>query len=211
MKLIFLGPPASGKGTYAQRVGPKLGILQISTGDLLREAVKAGTDAGKKADAYMQAGDLVPDELVIELLKERIAKPDCEKGFILDGFPRTIPQAEALEKVTAIDRVVNLVVPESVVLYRLGGRKSCGKCQRVFNTNTLPPKEEGKCDDCGGDLIQRKDDTEEVIKDRLKVYNEKTAPLIDYYKNKGIVVDIECTQADIPPEVIVEKIMNALK
>ncbi len=210
MKLIFLGPPASGKGTYAQRVGPKLGIIQISTGDLLREALKNETEAGLEAKKYMESGDLVPDEIVIRLLKERITREDCANGFILDGFPRTVEQADALGEVTEIDKVVNLVVPESVVLFRLGGRRSCGQCQKVFNINTMPPKEEGKCDDCGGELIQRKDDTDEIIKDRLRVYAEKTSPLIGYYKEKGMVVDVECNQADIPPELMVAQILEKL-
>jgi adenylate kinase len=211
MKLILLGPPGSGKGTYAQRLTPKYGIPQVSTGDLLRNAVAKGTPLGKKADAFMKAGDLVPDDIVIQLLKERIAQKDCAKGFILDGFPRTVAQAEALGKIMAIDKVVNLAVPDSVVIYRLTGRRTCEKCQKIFNVNTLPPKKAGVCDECGGKLVQRKDDTKETVKERLRIYKEKTQPLIDYYRKKGILADVECKQADVPPEIIVEKIIKALK
>ncbi len=211
MKLIFLGPPASGKGTYAQRVGPKIGVPQISTGELIREEIKKETEHGKEAKPYVEAGQLIPDNIVIELLQDRIAQPDAEKGFILDGYPRNIVQADALEGMASIDKIINLVVPDEVVIYRLSGRRSCKKCGKIYNVNTLPPKQEGVCDDCGGELYHRADDTIEVLKDRLKVYREKTEPLIDYYKKKGIVADIECNQADIPPEIVVEKIMNALE
>lgn len=211
MKLAFIGPPGSGKGTYAQRVGPKLKIPQISTGDLLRDEVKQGTEIGKQVKAVIDAGDFVSDEIVGDLLKKRLAESDAAQGFILDGYPRNLAQAKALEKITGLDKVVNLVVPEEIVVYRLGGRRTCSKCDTLFNINTLAPKKEGICDDCGGELIQRKDDTEEVIKDRLKTYEEQTEPIIDFYRDKGLLVDVECNDAEAPPEIMVEKIIEKIK
>ncbi len=210
MKLAFIGPPGSGKGTYAQRVGPKLGIPQISTGDLLREEVAKKTEIGKKIKDTMESGELVSDDIVAELLKKRLDQPDAQKGFILDGYPRNRVQAEALEEITGLDKVVNLVVPDEIVIYRLGGRRTCGDCDTLFNINTMAPKKEGICDECGGELIQRKDDTPEVIKDRLQTYENETKPIIDFYRDKGLLVDVQCDEADIPPEVIVEKIMEKL-
>ena len=195
MKLIFLGPPGVGKGTIAKMMAEKFGIIQISTGDLLRAAVKEGTELGLKAKEYMDSGALVPDELVIDLLKERITKPDCEKGFILDGFPRTIPQAEALdERGIEINKVLNFVAKKETIIQRLSGRRTCKKCGAIFHITNIPPKVEGVCDKCGGELSQRDDDKPEAIENRLVVYEKQTAPLIDFYRNKENLVDIDTEQ-----------------
>lgn len=190
MHIILLGAPGAGKGTIAKMLVDKYGIVQISTGDILRQAVKEGTEVGKKAAEYMNTGKLVPDSIIMDIIEERIAKPDCAKGFIFDGFPRTIPQAEELAKLLAkknmsIDAIINLEVPEEVVLRRLTSRRTCSNpgCQAIYNIYTMPPKKEGICDKCGSKLVQRDDETEEAIKVRLATYYEKTQPLIDYYKN----------------------------
>ena len=209
-RLVFLGPPGAGKGTCASRVSAKVGIPSISTGDLLRAAVKEGTELGMKAKGYMDAGNLVPDGLVIDMLKERIAQPDCEKGFILDGFPRTLEQARALEGITPIDLVINMVVPEEIVVARLGTRITCRQCGEIYNTRTLPPKQEGICDKCGGELYQRDDQKPEVIKKRLEVYRKETEPLIQYYREKGILLDILTESIDEPPEIKVNQTLEAM-
>lgn len=211
VKIVMLGPPGSGKGTYASRMAPKLGIPTISTGELFRENVKNGTDVGKKAKVFMDKGELVPDAITIEMLKQRIKQPDAKKGFILDGFPRTIPQAEALEKVAKIDAVINLVVPDEIVIARLSARRQCRKCSEIYNTLYLKPKKEGICDKCGGELYQRDDDKPKAIKERLVVYTKNTQPLIDYYGEKGNRIDMPCNSVDIPPDLQVGKIMEALK
>ena len=194
MNLIFLGPPGAGKGTISQHITEDLGIIQISTGDLLRAAVKEGTELGMKAKEYMDNGDLVPDELIIGLLKDRIAQDDCKNGFILDGFPRTLGQADAIgDAGVAIDKVVSFNVDDELVVRRITGRrmsKSTGKIYNIY-PECSPNPPEGHPEE---DLQHRADDVEEVVRDRLKVYYEKTAPLIDYYKEKGILVDIDATQ-----------------
>jgi len=210
MKLIMLGPPGSGKGTYATRMSPKIGIPAISTGDMFRENIKNNTETGKIAKAYMDKGELAPDELTIKMLKERIAHPDAKKGFILDGFPRTIPQADALGKITKIDAVINLVVPDKVVIARLSSRRQCRKCGKIYNVLFLKSKAEGICDVCGGELYQRDDDKPATIKERLVVYQKNTQPLIDYYRKQGKIIDIPCNSVDVPPEIMVDKIMKEL-
>jgi adenylate kinase len=210
MKLIMLGPPGSGKGTYASRMVPKLGIPAISTGEMFRENIRNNTETGKIAKAYMDRGELAPDELTVKMLKERIAKADAKKGFILDGFPRTIPQADALGKITKIDFVVNLVVPDKIVIARLSSRRQCRKCSKIYNVLFLKSKVEGICDVCGGELYQRDDDKPATIKERLVVYQKNTQPLIDYYRKKKLVIDIPCNSVDIPPEIMVDKIMKEL-
>jgi len=209
-KLVFLGPPGAGKGTCASRVGAVVGIPQISTGDMLRAAVKAGTPLGAKAKGYMDAGELVPDQLVNGMLKERLAQPDCRKGFILDGYPRTLQQAQELDKITAIEMAVNIDVAEDILITRMASRVTCRKCGEIFNTLTLKPKKAGVCDKCGGELYQRDDQKPEVVRERLKVYNAKTAPLIDYYKKKGILVDVKTTSLQEPPEVKVEQVLKVI-
>ena len=212
MRFVIFGPPGAGKGTYSRRLQEHLGIAAISTGDIFREAVKRGTELGKKAKAFMDAGELVPDEVTNGVLKERLQQPDAQRGFILDGYPRTIPQIEFLGETTKIDAVINLVVPERVVVARLSSRRSCKKCGAIYNVRFLKPKVEGVCDKCGGELFQRDDDKLDVIKERLRVYEEKTQPLLEFFRKKGVeMVDIECNDVDIPPEIMVDKILEALK
>ncbi|RLI84371.1 adenylate kinase [Archaeoglobales archaeon] len=196
MNLILLGAPGAGKGTQAKLIVSKYNIPQISTGDMLREAVAKQTELGKKAKEYMDKGELVPDDVVIGIVKERLAQPDCEKGFILDGFPRTLKQAEALDKILdelgkKIDAVINVAVPEDEIVRRIVNRRTCKKCGAVYHLIYNPPKESGKCDKCGGELYQRDDDREETVKERLKVYKAQTEPLIDYYSKKGLVYDVD--------------------
>ena len=196
MDLIFLGPPGAGKGTQAKMLVERYGIPQVSTGDILRAAVAEGTELGKKAKEYMEAGKLVPDEVVIGIIEERLKQSDCEKGFILDGFPRTVPQAEALDKVLEkmgrkIDHVLTLDVPEEELIRRLTGRRTCKKCGAMYHIIFNPPKVEGVCDKCGGELYQRPDDNEETVRSRLSVYEQQTRPLIDFYEKKGLVRKID--------------------
>jgi adenylate kinase len=208
MNLIFLGPPGVGKGTIAKHIVKEKSIPQISTGDLLRAAAKEGSDLGKKAKEFMDAGQLVPDNLVICLLKERIKLDDCSGGFILDGFPRTIPQAEALdESGVQIDKVINFKAEDSTIIERISGRRTCKDCNAIYHVKNIPPKVEGVCDKCGGELMQRDDDKIEAVKKRLEVYKEQTAPLIDYYTDKGLLVSVE-TEKPIPE--IVEDTKNLL-
>lgn len=199
MNLILLGPPGAGKGTQAKRIVEKYGIPQISTGDMFREAVAKGTELGKKAKEYMDRGELVPDEIVIGIVRERLSQPDCERGFILDGFPRTINQAEALDEMLddmgrRIDAVINIVVPDEEILKRIVYRRICKECGAVYNLIFNPPKQDGVCDKCGGELYQRDDDREETVKERLRVYKEQTEPLVRYYSQKGIIHDIDGTK-----------------
>jgi adenylate kinase len=196
MKMILLGPPGAGKGTQAKMLIDKLGIPQISTGDILRAAVKEGTPLGLEAKSYMDSGGLVPDEVIIGIVKERIQEEDCAKGFILDGFPRTIGQAEALGRMlsemdSTIDAVASLTVEEEELVRRLTGRRTCRACGFGFHVQFKPPKAEGVCDECGGELYQRDDDQEVAIRERLSVYREQTQPLIDFYRGKGTLKAID--------------------
>jgi adenylate kinase len=209
MKLVIFGPPGSGKGTYASRLKSKLHIASISTGEIFRQAVKQGTELGKRVQKYLDSGQLVPDETVIEAVRNRIAKPDCEKGFVLDGFPRTVEQAKALETAVKIDAVINLLIPEQIIIERLSNRRTCKNCGEIYNLKTLKPKKEGICDKCGGPLIQRKDDTISVIKERFQVFEKQTRPLIKHYENKTSLVNIVCTH--LPPEDVIERIIEELK
>lgn len=195
MKLVLLGPPGAGKGTQAKMLIEKYHIPQISTGDILRQAVKDGTDLGKEAKTYMDRGDLVPDELIINIIKERIKADDCKDGYIFDGFPRTVAQAEALDVVledisTTLDAVVSIDVPEDEVVKRLSGRRTCKSCGRLYHIIYNLPAKEGVCDKCGGELFQRDDDNETTIRQRLAVYREQTSPLIDYYSKQNLVKTI---------------------
>lgn len=194
MKIILLGAPGAGKGTVAKLLTEYDGSVQISTGDILRAAVRVGTDLGKEAKAYMDRGDLVPDALIMKIMESRLQEPDCAKGFILDGFPRTIPQAEALQELLKrlsikLDLVVNLEVPRDVILDRLTTRRTCSNpdCQEIYNVKTKPASPEGKCLKCGSPVIQRDDETEEAITFRLETYNKKTAPLVDFYEKAGLL------------------------
>jgi len=211
MRIVMLGPPGAGKGTYASRLTVRLGIPHISTGDMVREEIKKQTDLGLKIKEYSDRGALVPDEIIIKLLAERLRKPDCNRGFILDGFPRTISQAEALENIAKIDLVINLNVPDDIIITRLSNRLICSKCGAIYNLLTLKPKKEGVCDKCGGKLYQREDDKPEVIKERLNVYRKQTEPLIEYYAKKGLLRNVSCNDLMTPPEVIVEKIIEIIR
>lgn len=188
MKLILLGAPGAGKGTQAEVLCRKLGIPSISTGNILRAAIKDGTPTGLKAKSYIDAGALVPDEVIIGIVDERLAQDDCKNGYILDGVPRTIAQAEALEKAgIGFDAVVSIEISEEEILRRMSGRRVCGACGASYNVDFVPPRVEGICDSCGGKLIQRKDDTPETVRERLKVYHTETEPLVDFYANRGLL------------------------
>lgn len=192
MKIILLGAPGAGKGTQAEVICKKLNIPQISTGNIIRAALKAGTPVGLKAKSFMDAGQLVPDEVVIEIIQERLSEEDCKNGYILDGFPRTIPQAEALEAMgVQIDKVIDIVVDDAEITERLSGRRVCEQCGASFHIKNNPSASGDKCDKCGGSLMIRKDDQPATVQDRLKTYHQQTKPLEGYYKNKGILYAIE--------------------
>ena len=192
MKLILLGAPGAGKGTQAAVISERLNIPQISTGNIIRAALKSGTEMGLKAKSFIDAGQLVPDEVVIGIIKERLTEDDCKDGFILDGFPRTIPQAEALDEMgIVIDKVIDIEVADEVIISRLSGRRVCEKCGRPYHTESLKPKAEGICDDCAGALIQRKDDHPDTVKARLEIYHKETEPLKDYYEKQGKLTVVE--------------------
>jgi adenylate kinase len=188
-----------------------LKIASIATGDIFREEIKRNTVLGRKVADSVKKGELVPDDIVIEILKKRMNEPDCQNGFILDGFPRTIEQAKALEKAAKIDAIINLVVPDWIIVERLSNRRICRNCGEVYNLKYLKPKKEAVCDKCGGQLYQREDDKPEVIKGRLKVYEKQTQPLINYYQGRVPIFNIENHQIDTPPEAIIEKIIRKLR
>ncbi|OQX11688.1 MAG: adenylate kinase [Desulfobulbaceae bacterium A2] len=203
MKLILLGAPGAGKGTVAKLLSAIDGAVQISTGDILRGEVRGQTKLGQEAEAYMKRGDLVPDALIMGMMENRLQQPDCAKGFLLDGFPRTIPQAEALQALLKklniiLDMAVSIDVPREVILDRLCTRRTCENpaCQAIYNVKSNPPKVAGVCDKCGAPVVQRADETEEAISHRLATYNEKTSPLIGYYKNIGLLVNVEAVNSD---------------
>ncbi len=203
MKLILLGAPGAGKGTIAKLLSAIDGSVQISTGDILRGAVDAQSDLGRRAQEYMDKGELVPDALIMSLMEQRLQQPDCAGGFLLDGFPRTIPQAEALNRLLgklqiALDGVVNIEVPRAVVLDRLTTRRTCEnpQCQEIYNIKSKPPAVEGVCDRCGGAVAQRADETEEAIGQRLETYAEKTAPLIGFYEKQGLLLTTKSTDSE---------------
>ena len=190
MNIIFLGPPGAGKGTQAQIVCQRLGIPQVSTGDMLRAAIAAGTEMGRKAKEYMDQGQLVPDEVVIGIVKDRLADPDCQKGYILDGFPRTLAQAKALSGFAKIDGALSIEVSDSEIEHRMEGRRICSKCQATYHVEDNPPKVEGVCDKCGGQLVIRKDDTHDVVENRLHIYHEETEPVKEYYRQEGLLLAV---------------------
>lgn len=213
MKLILLGAPGAGKGTVAKLLTKLDGSVQISTGDILRGAVSAGSELGKKAQAFMNAGDLVPDELIMDIMGSRLQEPDCEKGFLLDGFPRTIPQAEALKTMLTklnieLDMAVDIQVPREVILDRLTTRRTCSNtdCQAIYNVKSNPTKQEGVCDKCGSPVVQREDETEAAISHRLETYNEKTAPLIGFYEKEGLLIGVDATSSDDVIKAIQDKL-----
>ena len=208
MKLILLGAPGAGKGTQAEVLCKKLGIPSISTGNILRAAIKDGTPTGLKAKSYIDAGKLVPDEVIIGIVDERLSQDDCAKGYILDGVPRTIAQAEALEKAgIRFDAVVSIEISEDEILRRMSGRRVCEACGSSYNVEAVPPRVEGICDNCGGKLIQRKDDTPETVRERLKVYHTETEPLVDFYGDRGLLKRVAVSGSK---EATTEAILAAL-
>ena len=207
MKLIFLGPPGAGKGTLAAKAVDILKLPHISTGAIFRSAMAAGSPLGLKVKAIVSSGKLVDDETTIELVKERLAQNDVQKGYILDGFPRTIPQAQTLEKFSSVDKVVNFDIPDSLILERLGGRRVCRKCGHNFHIIFDKPKQEGLCDHCGGEVYTRDDDKAQAIQKRLEVYRAQTAPLIDFYRSKGLLIDVDARPA---VDKVVENFRRAL-
>ena len=207
MNLVFLGPPGAGKGTVAVKVSEELGIPHISTGDLFRKAIKDQTELGKKVKSILDSGELVPDDLTVALVEERLNQGDTGKGFILDGFPRTIPQAEALDTISTLQMAVNFSVADEVLVDRLSGRRVCKNCGATYHVKFAPPRKEGICDSCGGELYTRQDDAPEAIKNRLQVYYRQTQPLIDYYKDKGIKTDIDAAGS---PEQVLSATLKAL-
>ena len=221
MRAIFLGPPGVGKGTYSSRISMRLQVPHISTGDLFREEVKKESLLGKNVFTYMKNGDLVPDEITVKVLKDRINEPDCKNGFILDGFPRTIKQAEDLDNITKIDAVINLDMPDRFLIRKLVARRICKSCGDIYNVTGINeiyngihfiippmlPKHDMKCDKDGGDLIQRDDDQEDVINERLAVYKKQTRPLIEYYKEKGLIRDVFVTSG---LDIMIPKILDVL-
>lgn len=198
MKIIMLGAPGAGKGTQAQMIADKYDIPHISTGDIFRENVKKGTELGMEAKKYMDQGLLVPDELTVKILLDRVAQADCKNGYVLDGFPRTIPQAEVLDKAITelgekIDYAINVDVPDENIIRRMSGRRACLACGATFHIEHIPPKQEGICDKCGKELVQRDDDKEETVKNRLDVYHKQTQPLIDFYTKQGVLRTVDGT------------------
>jgi len=212
LKAIIFGAPGAGKGTYSSRLQAKLGVDVIAMGDIFRESVKQNTPLGNKVKSYVEKGALVPDDVVVEVLKERLSKVPKGKGFLLDGFPRTIEQANTLEGITKLDVILQLDVPDEIIIERLSSRRICKKCGEVYNIRFLKPKKEGVCDKCGGELYLRADDNPEVIKNRLKVYKDQTEPLIAYYKKKKIPFVVSSTKSlDSPPDPMVAKMLDDLK
>ncbi len=200
MKIIMLGAPGAGKGTQAKKIAEKYQIPHISTGDIFRANIKNGTELGNKAKTYMEQGLLVPDELVCDLVVDRVKQDDCANGYVLDGFPRTIPQAESLDAALkamgqAVDYAVNVEVPDENIIHRMGGRRACLACGATYHVENIPPKKEGICDVCGANLVLRDDDKPETVKKRLDVYHEQTQPLIDYYTKAGVLVEVDGTMA----------------
>ena len=199
MKIIMLGAPGAGKGTQAKMIAEKFNIPHISTGDIFRANIKNGTELGKKAKEFMDKGQLVPDELTVEILLDRVAADDCKNGYVLDGFPRTIPQADVLDKELTklgdkVDFAINVDVPDENIVRRMSGRRACLKCGATYHIEHIPPKKEGICDTCGSELVQRDDDKPETVQNRLSVYHEQTQPLIDYYNKKNILKSVDGTK-----------------
>ncbi|MEM2087875.1 MAG: adenylate kinase [Thermoproteota archaeon] len=215
MKMIIFGPPGSGKGTYSSRLAPRLGVPHVSTGDILRSEIASGTELGRSISNYVSNGKLVPDEVVNKVIEKRLSMDDCKKGFVLDGYPRTLQQAEFLNHVVKIDFVINLNVPEEVLVRRISSRLVCRNCGAVYNRLTLKPKVEGICDKCGGELYQREDDKPEVVRERIKIYEREFAPLLEHYRKTGVVLDFfyepDESGVDASPDAVVDKIVKALK
>jgi len=212
MNAIIFGAPGAGKGTYSSRLQAQLGLEVIAMGDIFRESLKKDTELGKKVKSYVEKGLLVPNDIVIDVLKQRLSEIPKGKGFLLDGYPRTVDQAKTLEKIAKIDVVILLVVPDWIIIERLSTRRICRNCGAVYNIRFLKPKTEGVCDKCGGPLYQRADDTEEVIKKRIQIYEEQTQPILKLFKKKKIpFVEARCETIDAPPDDIVKEIIRDLK
>ena len=211
MNIVLLGSPGVGKGTYAKKILGIYGIPQISTGDMFREAIKNKTEIGLKAKEYIDKGELVPDDVTIGIVEERLKQDDCKNGFMLDGFPRTIVQADALSGIIAIDKVLNFTASDEVIIDRLSGRRVCKNCGAIFHIRNIVPKVEGVCDNCGGELYQRDDDKPESVKKRLDVYKKQTAPLIDYYKEKNLLADIDANKPIEQVDEIISDVRKALE
>lgn len=207
-RIVFLGPPGAGKGTQAAELARELGIPHLSTGDLLRSAVAARTDLGREAEGHMAAGRLVPDDLVLRILKERLAEPDARNGFVLDGYPRSPAQAEALARITPIDVVVAFEIPEEMLVDRLSGRRVCPTCHTVYHLVSRPPRVPGRCDKDGTELVQRPDDRPEAIRTRLQVYESQTAPLLEYYRKQGLLRPVDATGT---PEQVLTRVRAAVR
>lgn len=214
MKIIFIGAPASGKGTYAKRLVKEYGLVHISTGDLIRKEIEAGNDTGKKAQEFTSKGQLVPDEIIVELLKKRISEEDEKKGFILDGFPRNLKQAKELETITEIDKVLNFEATMETIIRRITGRRICRNCGEIFHIKNIPVKN-NKCTKCGGEVYQREDEKPDVVKQRLSVYETDSKPLIHYYEEKGVLENIDSNKDVSNPEFdvidVCKKIFNKIK
>ncbi|MGQ9607898.1 MAG: adenylate kinase [bacterium] len=213
MRIVLLGGPGVGKGTQAQKLSAEYKIAHISTGDILRQAIKDGTEMGLMAKTYMDRGALVPDDVVIGIIKDRLAQSDAKSGFILDGFPRTVPQAQALDELTLnmdmpLDAVINIKADAEVIVQRLSGRRTCKDCQTIYHVLYSPPKKEGICDRCGGQLYQRDDDKEETIRKRLDVYEKQTSPLLEYYHNSSKLMEVP---GDVPIDEVYENIIKTLR
>lgn len=216
MRLVIFGPPGSGKGTYASRLAPRLGIPHVSTGDILRDEVKSGSDLGRNISSFVSSGRLVPDEVVNKIMEKRLSQEDCRNGFIVDGYPRTLQQAFFLDRFSKIDFVINLNVPDEVLVRRISSRLVCRKCGAVYNVITLPPKVDRVCDKCGGELYQRDDDKPEVVRERLRIYEGEAAPLLEHYRKTGVAVidffyEPDETGGDISPDAVANRILKALK
>lgn len=210
MKLIFLGPPGAGKGTLAGLVSKEYGIPQISTGDIFRDAIKRETELGKKVKQIVSRGDLVPDDLTVSLVKERLDQADARKGYILDGFPRTIPQAEALQEFQTLDAVVNFAISDTLVVERLSGREICKSCGAIYHVKNMPAKVKGVCDTCGGPLYTRPDDSLESITNRLDVYRKQTEPLIAYYRKQKLLKDIDSSKSPEDTQIQIRGVLASL-
>jgi adenylate kinase len=211
MKMLMFGPPGSGKGTYASRLSRELNIPHISTGGMIREEIKNNTEIGKKIEDYTRRGQLAPDDITIELLQKRLSNSDCMTGFILDGFPRTVKQAEALEKTVKLDVVINLNVPDAIIVERLSRRLTCTNCGAIYNEHRLKSGVDRTCEKCGGQLYKRNDDQPQVIQERLRVYEKQTEPLINYYRRKNLIETIRDREVWTPPEKIVNEIIDSIK
>ena len=209
VNLVLLGPPGVGKGTYAKELSRRLGIPHISTGDIFREEVKKGTPLGLKVKEYLDRGVLVPDSIVNEVVKQRLSMDDCRRGFILDGYPRTLNQAKALDSMVRIDAALYFTAPKEVIIERVSGRRICPKCGAIYHVKNIPPKKPGICDICGSKLIQREDDKPEVVERRLRVYEETMRPVIEYYRSKGLLIEVDASEPVV--EKIVLKAIEELK